>query len=222
MVFNAVGGSFVTREEIDSRFGRTAPCSDGEALTRRRRRYDHVERAGVRGDVLETGAACRRWVGLVAAIPGDRAVDHLGDAPGAPPAKLTRSFGTRQVEDIRLGWIVRSHLPCPAALTAFDEPLDDLRDSLTIRITRAEVPGSAEPHGVGFEQTTGQHKVTAQGFEDMLPRADCTWVSDRHPNAQLVAAHDVSHQPVGGPVAATNHIAGPCRGHCHTVPMELV
>ena len=66
-------------------------------------------------------------------------------------------------------------------------------------------------------QCLGQRQVTPQGLQHMLPGANGVGVANFHALVCGEGAQDIGHQPVCRPVAAAQHIAGPCRCHGNTV-----
>ena len=80
----------------------------------------------------------------------------------------------------------------------------------------AKVPGLCITRTIPI-QAFGQREVAAQRLQHMLPRAHRVGVTDVCRLASFKSRQDVGDQAVCRPVAAANHIAGPCGGQRHTV-----
>src|SRR5262249_22431658 len=175
-LFNAARDAFVT-SVIKKTVRPPSPSPTGARRGRAR-----LDRVAVGGDIGKAGLSGSGWIQRIAAIPANRAYDHLGDAPVAAPAKLAGSLRAREAQDSCLGRGVQRGLRVPAtAAPAVHQPIDHASDRLTVGLIGPEVPRAAEVGRARPEQVRCECEVASQRFEDVLPGADGVRVAYRYP-----------------------------------------
>src|SRR5882757_11336443 len=59
-----------------------------------------------------------------------------------------------------------------------------------------------------FHQRSCRREVAGQRFEHMLPGSHGIRIAQRHRHASLERPHAIGNEPIGGPVASANDVAG--------------
>jgi hypothetical protein len=97
--------------------------------------------------------------------------------------------------------------------------LDDPRDWLRVILAWAKVISSSK---AGCPWSTGQEyfskpKVSVQGFENMLPRANGMRTANTHRLSRKKAADEIRNQAIRRPVASADDVAGTSSGNRNPV-----
>lgn len=141
------------------------------------------------------------------AIPFDRAVEGLADAPHRVPAELGRGLGAVDREQARLiGLGAARHLAARAAAPQADQLGHDPLDRPHVALGRTEIPGAVETRAV-LCQALGQHQEAAHRLEHVLPGPHGEGIAERERRGCGEGAHGIRHQAVARPVAAADDIA---------------
>src|SRR6202043_2627496 len=157
-------------------------------------------------DLLEGGGA--HVVALAQArVPIDDGLQSLGKPPGGVPAEVSASTRGVELELARLVWVGTfvvgdAQLIWPQLGHAPHYPADLPR----VVVGGAEVPSAGKVGGI--PQCLSEHEIAGERVEHVLPRANGIGVADVDGLAGERGAHDVGDAPVGGPVAAADHVAG--------------
>ena len=82
---------------------------------------------------------------------------------------------------------------------------------------RAKIPAGRPAGRRLCEHRASEGQIPGERLEHVLPGTDRRGVSHRHGFARRQVMHDVGDDPIDGPVAAADHVAGPHRGQLHTM-----
>ncbi len=146
-------------------------------------------------------------------VPVDGGIQAGCEIPRRSPAKPGSRARGVELHDARLGLVTRTEADVDATRAARVQVLDDPPYGAPVDVGRPEVPGGRHvPPSVAAEGL-GQLEVPLQGIEDVLPRPHRRRRTDVKGRSGLRGADEIGHQPVRGPVTATDDIARANRGH---------
>ena len=106
----------------------------------------------------------------------------------------------------------------PAARSpGFDENLGELLNGDVIVGSRAKVPARAPLCRRLGQHRSGEREIPGERLEHMLPWSHGRRIPHRHRLAGRQVPHDVGHDSVFSPIAATNDVAGSHRCELHAM-----
>ena len=113
----------------------------------------------------------------------------------------------------------------PSAGPVFQGFLDEVLDGAVRVQARAEIKGGLEGRGSGWgrdlgDEMGGESEVSAEGLEDVLPRAGGYFVANGDGLALLECADGIGDDAVEGPIAAADDVAGTGGGDRYGVVFE--
>ena len=150
--------------------------------------------------------------------PFGRAADRLvGREPGLP-GEVGCRLRDGKPQDMRLDRGSRVVGVDPrAGAPGIDEDFSERPHGDGIADGRTEIP-AAGPAGRRLrEHRAGEGEISGERFEHVLPGADRRGVSYRHRLACRQMPHDVRDDPIDGPIAAADDVAGPHRRQLHAM-----